>query len=239
MAPKAKKALEKAKAKGIMKRPGKAETLGKEKTQSGDEGPGKGKAAKAREKSELSATTESRGNGPLKKEDLEKHGAQGKELSIQEKMELAGQEAKDPEEAAVILYSRMSKEEKSKAWSKHQVELRKKTQEEQDAYNALSRREKGVSAAASLLALEGTRYLTCVQQTSSKERWQKTDEWQSHLEMLQRWTSEELEAHLWSGRIISQQCPGTAGVWEYKDTQQWKGVPGAGKRNADQPWKRA
>ena len=55
---------------------------------------------------------------------------------------------------------------------------------------------------------------TCVQATQTFSR---TDTWTSELDLLRKWTANELEAHLNSGRIVTRECPHTPGVWEYKD----------------------
>ena len=39
--------------------------------------------------------------------------------------------------------------------------------------------------------------------------------------MLTRYTPEELEMHLQSGKVIWTECPYTSGTFEYKDTQNW------------------
>lgn len=57
-----------------------------------------------------------------------------KELSLTEKMEKAGAEGADEEQRALALYNSMAKDEKAKAWSKYQVALRKKSDEEKEAY---------------------------------------------------------------------------------------------------------
>ena len=46
--------------------------------------------------------------------------------------------------------------------------------------------------------------------------------------MLTRYTSEELEMHLQSGKVIWRECPYTSGTFEYKDTQNWHKAVNAG-----------
>ena len=53
----------------------------------------------------------------LNQENLEKLG----QLSLQEKMANAAEQSESPEDAAIVLYKSMTKEEKAKAWSKHQT----------------------------------------------------------------------------------------------------------------------
>ena len=47
----------------------------------------------------------------------------------------------------------------------------------------------------------------------------KTEKWESTKETLAKWTQNELEAMLQSGRYIQRDCPSAPGVWEYQDTQ--------------------
>ena len=43
--------------------------------------------------------------------------------------------------------------------------------------------------------------------------------WESHKAMLKKWTQDELDLHINSGRIAWREDPNTPGVWEYKDTK--------------------
>ena len=204
-----------------VKKPGKAKSSGKDnpgKDSPGKDKPGKAKPRKGnpgkekpgkekREKGTSSATTLSRSN-------LEKLEEQEKELTLAEKMEKAGAEGADEEQCALALYNSMSKDEKAKAWSKYQVALRKRSEEEREAYQTLSKRDKGVKAAAYLLEKEGKQYMSSIQHASAKERWTHVGEWESHLQM-----AEELAV---SGRITWREALGTPGVYEYKDTQKWR-----------------
>ena len=48
----------------------------------------------------------------------------------------------------------------------------------------------------------------------------KTLVWESEKTILQKWSQDELDKHLASGRIIWREDPSTQGVYEYKDTKQ-------------------
>ena len=120
-----------------------------------------------------------------------------KELSLTEKMEKAGAEGADEEQRALALYNSMTKDEKAKAWGKYQVALRKKSDEEKEAYaytKPCPRGTKGVKAAAFLLEKEGKQHMTCVQHANAKDRWAQVSEWESQLQMQEK--EEELAAHL-------------------------------------------
>lgn len=167
---------------------------------------------KGSEKPKAKAKAKSR----LTKKALEKAG----EMTLDEKVKAACEEAPDDQEAAaVVLYDKMNKNEKACAWSKHQGALRQKSQEEQAEHAALSKKDKGLAAAAYLLEKKGKQYIAAVKKVSSSEVFKQQDTWKSELEMLAKWTPDELEAHIQSGRVHWRECPGTWGVYEYKDTQ--------------------
>ena len=83
----------------------------------------------------------------LSKASLEKLG----QMSLKDKMKAAAEGAENPDEAAI---GSMPKLEKSKAWGKHQTALMHGPKEEQAAYNDMSKKDKGIAAAASLLEKE-------------------------------------------------------------------------------------
>ena len=153
----------------------------------------------------------------LTKSNLEKLG----KVSLKEKMKFATEDAASPEDAALVLYNSMDKNEKAKAWSKHQTALKKASDAEKEEYGNLSKKDKGIQAAAHLLEKEGKQYMATLKKVSTKDTFKQTDQWVSEKQMLQKWTEEELDAHTASGRIQWRECPGTWGVYEYKDTQDW------------------
>ena len=59
--------------------------------------------------------------------------------------------------------------------------------------------------------------LTCG--LTSSHTMTKTLQWESEKAILQKWSHDELEKHLSSGRIIWREDPYTPGVYEYKDTK--------------------
>ena len=206
MAPK--KAMKGMKAKGLEKPKG-LEKLKKvmKKPKASSSKPGKanrpGKAKRPGKASKLS------------KASLEKLG----QMSLKDKMKAAAEGAEDPNEAAIVLHDSMSKLEKSKAWSKHQTALKHGSKQEQAAYNDLSKKDKGIAAAAYLLEKEGKQFMTALKKVSVGEKVTKADNWETELQMLAKFTPEELDLHLQSGRVVWRECPSTWGAYEYKDTQ--------------------
>ena len=171
--------------------------------------PGKaklGKAAKAKAKAKLT------------KNSLEKLGT----LSLQDKVQAAANESEDPDAAALALQGSLSKLEKSKLWSKHQIALKRGSQEERDAYNNLSKREKGLAAAAYFLEKEGKQWLAATKSVGVAEKLKQLEVWESELQMLGKWSEKELEAHIASGRISWRECPGTRDVYEYRDNRNFQ-----------------
>ena len=52
------------------------------------------------------------------------------------------------------------------------------------------------------------------------QRWEKRTEWKGKAFFVPtQWSEEEFQMHLDSNRIVWRECPGTHGVYEYKDTQ--------------------
>ena len=151
----------------------------------------------------------------LSKASLEKLG----QMSLKDKMKAAAEGAEDPNEAAIVLHDSMSKLEKSKAMSKHQTALKHGSKQEQAAYNDLSKKDKGIAAAAYLLEKEGKQYMTALKKVSVGEKVTKADNWETELQMLAKFTPKELDLHLHSGRVVWRECPSTWGAYEYKDTQ--------------------
>lgn len=65
---------------------------------------------------------------------------------------------------------------------------------------------------------KGTVYEALKHNMVGAQTMEKKDEWVSWRKVLENWTEEEALMHLDSGRIVSRECQDTAGVWEYKDT---------------------
>ena len=173
--------------------------------------PGKAKLGKA-------AKAKAKAKAKLTKNSLEKLGT----LSLQDKVQAAANESEDPDAAALALQGSLSKLEKSKLWSKHQIALKRGSQEERDAYNNLSKREKGLAAAAYFLEKEGKQWLAATKSVVVAEKLKQLEVWESELQMLGKWSEKELEAHIASGRISWRECPGTRDVYEYSDNHNFQ-----------------
>ena len=128
-------------------------------------GLGKPKQDLEKSKKDLEKSKKDLEKSKLNQENLEKLG----QLSLQEKMANAAEQSESPEDAAIVLYKSMTKEEKAKAWSKHQAALKKKSEEERAEHEGLAKKEKGIAAAAYILEKEGRQYMVALKKASHSE----------------------------------------------------------------------
>ena len=86
----------------------------------------------------------STGKRPVKKNNLKKkHLAKLGNMTLAEKVATAPESAENPAEAAKELKGMMTKQEHSKAWSKHNIHMRGKSKKEQKEFNSLPEGGKG------------------------------------------------------------------------------------------------
>eukprot|EP00438_Fugacium_kawagutii_P027248 Skav214341 [mRNA] locus=scaffold86:385449:386684:- [translate_table: standard] len=142
------------------------------------------------------------------------------EMSWQDKLKKAGEE-ETVEGAKVLLQKIMSRDEKARLWSKHNTYL-KTHEEERKEYEAGSKKEKGDKTTLWLLKKEHPKFLHVSKEVSGESAALRKEKWVSETVILTKWTWEELQAHLSSGRIVARECPSTWGVWEYCDMQDWQ-----------------
>ena len=139
-------------------------------------------------------------------------------MSLQEKVEQAANEAEgEPEVAAAKLKESMTAKEKQSVWSKHQTWL-KGHPKEAKALQKASKKEKGDAASLWLLKQQGSQYLSCSARVTQQEALKKGENWESEKQILKKWSWDEMQLHLASGRLIWRQDPYSPGVWEYQDT---------------------
>ena len=158
---------------------------------------------------------------PMKKPGCNDGDGLEKPGTIKDKVKAAAEEAEgDADQGAAILHGSLSKLDKSKLWAKHQASLRGNKALEK-AHAQLGKKEKGIAACKWLLEKEGKQFLQASRRVSVGEVVTKTNNWETELQMLTRYSPEELEMHLQSGKVIWRECPYTSGTFEYKDTQNW------------------
>ena len=201
------------KSKALEKATGKNKPLGKGK------GPVLGKTARAKalgkvKKGILKAKDNNK--NALNKQNLEKLG----NMSLKEKVTACAEMAEDEEEAAKMLKENMTNGEAGSLWAKHQSHL-KRNPEEKEEYERGGKKEKGLAAALWLVKSECKKFLHASSTVQADEALKKADKWESELQMLKKWSPQELELHVQSGRISWREDPITWGVFEYKDNQAW------------------
>lgn len=87
--------------------------------------------------------------------------------------------------------------------------------------NAVNRSEKrNLIAAFFLDPTKGPVFQHLSHKITTSQSLTKVEKWESTKEVLQKWTEDELESMLASGRYISREDPLSPGVWEYQDTQK-------------------
>ena len=67
-----------------------------------------------------------------------------------------------------------------------------------------------------------SQYLNCSARVTQQEALKKAGNWESEKQILKKWSWDEMQLHLASGRLIWRQDPCSPGVWEYQDTQAWQ-----------------
>jgi hypothetical protein len=153
--------------------------------------------------------------GTLNASNLKKLG----QLSLKDKIQKAAEEHSEEEDQAQALVASMTTGEKSNAWNQHQVHLKRKGNESLNKeFEGLDKKGKGLSTALFFMKKNTAVFANVTKESSKTFSLKKTEKWLTELEALKKWTSEELEAHCESGRVIWRKCPSTWGFYEYQDT---------------------
>ena len=150
-------------------------------------------------------------------------------LSLEDKVKAVAETAETEEAAAEALQKAMSKAEKNKAWSKHNTWLNHNPGEK-EALQKATKAEKGLASALFLLRKEGKKYLSVKSKVTAEENLQKTEEWETEKEMLQKFSDEEFKRHLASGRVVWRNDPTTWDCYEYCDTKKYKKTVNVGRK---------
>ena len=148
--------------------------------------------------------------GKLNKAALDKLGTMG----LEEKVKLAVEESTTPEEAAAHLKGTLTKVEHSKVWGQHNTFLKNNPEE---AIEVAGKKDKGLAAALWFIQRKSPKFMNLSHAVAGKRSVQKCEQWLSEKQMQQKFSDEELQAHLTSGRVIYREDPMTRGVWQYKD----------------------
>ena len=160
----------------------------------------------------------------LNRSNLEKLG----HMSLDDKIKAAATTGGTLEEQAEVLKGSLTKEENAKVWGRHQTHLQKNPLEKGEM-EALSKKEKGMKAAEWLMKTAGKKYLHCSMEVTASESLEKDNTWKSEKQMVDQFGADELWAHCSSGRVVYRNDPYTPDVWQYKDTQAWRGSMTVGR----------
>ena len=198
MAPKAMKAVKKTLTKGKNK-------ASSSKAASAPKGilKGKGKHPLAKGKANKRIST-------LKAQNLKKLG----KMKLSERIEQIAETADTPEEAAATLKETLTKGEASNAWSAHNTFIKKNT-EAKEKFDQLSKRDKGLAVALYMVRSRVPKFMNISDSYNQSSTLDKREKWESETAILQRFSREELDLHLGSGRITWRQDPWTPSVVEY------------------------
>ena len=164
----------------------------------------------------------------LNKKNLNKLGT----MTLKEKVEAAAEEGDDVDQQAEILKDKMTSAEKSQVWGRHQTWPKSHVLEKEE-FDKKNKKEKGVAAALWLMQVESKKYIRTSKEVSAKELWKKQDTWETEKQMLKRFTWEEFQAHLTSGRIVSRPDPAAGNTRTCSAGQvkcRWQGKEAAIRR---------
>ena len=137
-------------------------------------------------------------------------------LSLHERVKMATEGADTPEEAAATLKETLTPQEQQSAWGKMKTKL-KHDKEEANKVANMGKKEVGLYATLCLLQEKAPKFMAAKQELSTGTSLTKGETWESETQMLQKFTKQELQMHLQSGRILWRQDPWTAGCWQYQD----------------------
>lgn len=148
----------------------------------------------------------------LSKDKLKKLGS----MTLKDKIEAACENTETVEEAAGELRKTMADQEKQSAWGKHQTYLKGNPKESKEV-EKMSKGEKGLAAAIYLLKKEEPKFLQVKSTVASNDTLTKGEKWESEKEMLARFSQDEFEVHIASGRIKWRSDPWSYGIYNYCD----------------------
>ena len=148
----------------------------------------------------------------LTKAQLDKLG----QLSLKEKVEAATKEAETPEQAALALKDQITANERGQIWSKRQLSM-KGNKEAQENHNQMTKKDKGLASLLWFVENQAPKFLNVQASWGSKETLLKGEKWESELQMNQRFSPQEFQAHIQSGRIQWRHDPWSPGIFNYRD----------------------
>ena len=113
----------------------------------------------------------------LKKGHLEKLH----KMTLAQKVQKAAEGCETAPEPATNLRGMLTKEERSKVWSKRNVALKKKPAKEQKAFDSLTKGEKGMEAAMYMVKASVPQFMQVKEPVGQDQTLDKREEWQSEM----------------------------------------------------------
>ena len=148
----------------------------------------------------------------LTKAQLDSLGA----ISLKDRIKKATEGAETAEEAVELLKDTLTPKEKQSAWSKMQTKIKNDPEEKKKVVN-MTKKEVGLYATMCLLKDKAPTFMTAKQELNTAVSLTKGEDWCSELQMLQRFTKDEFDAHLASGRVTWRTDPWTPNCYQYQD----------------------
>ena len=148
----------------------------------------------------------------LRAHNLKKLGA----MKLSDRIQQIGNQSETAQEAAVALKETLTKGEASRAWSAHQTHL-KKNEEAAAAFTELTKKEKGLAVALFLVKDNIPKFMHITDSHQQSQSLDKREKFESETSILQRFSKEELDLHLASGRVSWRYDLWGSGVVEYCD----------------------
>jgi hypothetical protein len=142
-------------------------------------------------------------------------------VSLAQRVQMLAESTENPEEAALTLRSGMSKLDKSVMWSQYQTHLKTNPALAKE-YGDLSNKEKGEAQALWFVKKSSPKFMHFQMTVSGGDSVTRADNWESEKQMLDRFGRDELDRHLYSGRVLWRVDPYTADVYQYKDQGDYK-----------------
>ena len=152
---------------------------------------------------------------------IETHETLSEAGSINEKLDILKNADISPNEKLKLMHLNLSHPEWVKLHGRFSTAAEKDKELKTSHELALSRSEKrNLIAAFFLDPTKGPVFQHLSRQITTSQTLTKVEKWESTKEVRQKWTDDELEAMLASGRYICREDPYSPGVWEYRDTQK-------------------
>ena len=145
--------------------------------------------------------------------------ALSKTPSLDEKLQLLRNSDLSTAENVRLLNEKLSHPEWNKLHGRFRTARANDEELEETAPQTPKNLMRALTSAWILDPSKGEVYRSMACSVSAKHTMTKILQWESEKSILSKWTQEELDRHINSGRIVYREDPCTPGAWEYKDTK--------------------